>query len=460
MNLFIYGFRAPKKPNAKATRTSATLVLVLVSTNAIAGIGGAGTNFGLGPISTGTAMAYSSQLNNPLSVYYNPASLARSNMTEIMLFSHYGDTELRARSQGGAAPAKREGSVLSDGSSEMLVIGMTTPIMKNGMKNPGAVFGINLGVDEYTKNFLPYNASTSEVGQFVRYESEPLYIGLAVAVPDVISGLDVGIGTRLTLDATASLNASSDLGGNTDSEELGMKASPNFSMNMGVNVDFDELFCGSTKCEKLAAYQAAIFWRDESSWNVAVNANLVVPGVIPQPGLDVILNTIDSFQPEVLGGSLTIQTTENLQAILSIEKQIWSSLTDAFKNDSVRDQANLKFQDTLVPRLGVRYQIYKDFFAYSGISYEESPLKGRQSVDVNYFDADKMSYGMGLEHQSRNALGPDTSVIVGAGIQYQQLEKREFELININSPTYPAPYETVIADGEATVVSASLSILF
>lgn len=460
MNLFKYGFHAPQNKTKKTIKNYATLVLALGSANAVAGIGGAGTNFGLGPISVGTAMAYSSQLSNPMSVYYNPASLARSDMTEIMLFSHHGDTELRARSIGGAAPVKREGNVLSDNSSEMLIFGMTTPIMKNGLKNPSAVFGINLGVDEYAKNFLPFNASTSEVGQFVRYESEPLYIGLAVAVPDVISGIDFGIGTRLTLDATASLNASSDLGGNTDSEELGMKASPNFSMNMGVNVDFDKLFCGSIRCEKLDAYQAAFFWRDESYWNVAVNANLVVPGVIPEPGLNVMLNTIDSFQPEVFGGSLKIQATENLQAILSIEKQIWSSLTGLFKNDSVRDQANLKFQDTLVPRLGVRYQIYKDFFAYSGISYEESPLRGRQSVDVNYFDSDKMTYGLGLEHQSINALGTNTNVIVGAGIQYQQLEKREFELININSPTYPAPYETIVADGEAIVVSASLSIIF
>lgn len=460
MNIFRYDFRAPKKTNAKVIRSSATLALALASTHTMAGIGGVGNNFGLGPISTGTALAYSSQLNNPMSVYYNPASLASSNMTQIMVFSDHGSNELRAHSLGGAAPVKREGNTLNDSSSEMLVIGMATPIIKNGQKTPSAVFGVNLGVDQYAKNFLPYSASTSEAGQFIRYESEPLYIGLAVAVPDVISGINFGMGTRLTLKATASLNASSDLGGNTDSEQLGMKASPNFSMNMGVNLDFDKLFCRSTRCEKLDAYHAAIFWRDKSSWDVAVDANLVVPGVIPKPGLDVILKTIDSFQPEVLGGSLTVQTTANLQAILSIEKQVWSGLTDEFKNDTVRNQANLQFEDTFVPRLGIRYQIYKDFSVYSGISKEKSPLRGRQSVDVNYFDADKMSYGLGLEHSSKNALGPNTSLILGAGIQYQKLKEREFDLIHIDSPTYPAPYETVKVDGEVTVVSASVSFLF
>jgi len=213
-------------------RTSKKVIalLMVLSSEAFAGVGGGAINFGLGPMSAGTAMSFTPFLQDPMAVYYNPAGLAQTKGNEISVFGHRGDTELRAKSLGGKAPVEREGDVLSDSASELVVMGVTIPIAAIGSNKREYFFGFNLGVDNYTKNFLPFDASTSLAGQFIRYQSEPLYIGLGVAKSDLIKGVDVGLATRITLDATASLDASSDLAGNTDSESVTMKAKPNFSM--------------------------------------------------------------------------------------------------------------------------------------------------------------------------------------------------------------------------------------
>ena len=439
--------------------TCGTALLSPALTNAGAGDGA--TNYGLGPMNAGTALAFSPFASNSWSVYYNPAAMAGSPEGELSAIVQYGDQELRAKSLGGAAPLARENDVLSDTSSELLLIGFKSRIAGISSIDKPIYFGLNVGVDEYSSNLLPYQANTSQEGQFLRYESQPLYLAFGGAISNILRGIDVGASARLTLQAKANLETVSDLGGNTDSEKLSLEASPSLSPALGINIRSGEMFCGTSQCMPFGMdkLEFALFWRGESSYEVSVDANVVVPGVIPEPGLSLALSTIDTYQPEVLGAAFLLPVGQ-FELTAGIEQHKWSALGREFASDTVRDQANLAFDDITIPRIGISYQWSESMKLFAGAALEESPLKSTRSQDVNYLDTDKKVFGLGASYRIASAPVINMPLEVAFAYQYQMLDEADFELSSINSPTDPSPYETVRADGEINVFSSSLSLKF
>ena len=427
----------------------------------IAGAGDGATNYGLGPMNAGTALAFSPFASNSWSVYYNPAAMAGSPEGELSAIVQYGDQELRAKSLGGAAPLARENDVLSDTSSELLLIGFKSRVAGISSIDKPIYFGLNVGVDEYSSNLLPYQANTSQEGQFLRYESQPLYLAFGGAISNILRGVDVGASARLTLEAKANLETVSDLGGNTDSEKLSLEASPSLSPALGINIRSGEMFCGTSQCMPFGMdkLELALFWRGESSYEVSVDANVVVPGVIPEPGLSLALSTIDTYQPEVLGAAFLLPVGQ-FELTAGIEQHKWSALGREFASDTVRDQANLAFDDITIPRIGVSYQWSESMKLFAGAALEDSPLKSTRSQDVNYLDTDKKVFGLGASYRIASAPVINMPLEVAFAYQYQMLDEADFELTSINAPTDPAPYETVRADGEINVFSSSLSLKF
>jgi len=427
----------------------------------IAGAGDGATNYGLGPMNAGTALAFSPFASNSWSVYYNPAAMAGSPEGELSAIVQYGDQELRAKSLGGAAPLARENDVLSDTSSELLLIGFKSRVAGISSIDKPIYFGLNVGVDEYSSNLLPYQANTSQEGQFLRYESQPLYLAFGGAISNILRGVDVGASARLTLEAKANLETVSDLGGNTDSEKLSLEASPSLSPALGINIRSGEMFCGTSQCMPFGMdkLEFALFWRGESSYEVSVDANVVVPGVIPEPGLSLALSTIDTYQPEVLGAAFLLPVGQ-FELTAGIEQHKWSALGREFASDTVRDQANLAFDDITIPRIGISYQWSESMKLFAGAALEESPLKSTRSQDVNYLDTDKKVFGLGASYRIASAPVINMPLEVAFAYQYQMLDEADFELTSINAPTDPAPFETVRADGEINVFSSSLSLKF
>jgi hypothetical protein len=444
-------------------RVLAALAVVLLPSPVIAGAGDAASTYGLGPVNAGSAQALSAFEPGAWALYYNPAAMARSPEGELTTVLQYGDQELRARSLGGSDPVTRENDVLSDSSSELVLLGIKTRIGGASESDTGRpmYLGINVGVDEYTSNILPFQANTSEEGQFLRYESQPLYLAFGGAVRDLVRGIDAGFSARLSLAAQARLEAVSDLAGNTDSEKLSLEGEPSLSPALGLNIRASSLFCGSSPCMPfgLDGLEAALFWRDATDYEVSVDANVVIPGVIPEPGLDLMLNTIDSFQPEVFGGGFLFPVGK-FELVASVEQQKWSELEDRFSGDTVRNQAELRFRDTVVPRVGARFQWSDRLRVFGGLAWEDSPLKSSRSQDVNYLDSDKVVLGVGGDYRIKSAPIINAPLVLSLAYQYQELDEREFELTSINSPSDPAPYETVRADGEIQVISLSASVKF
>jgi outer membrane protein transport protein (OMPP1/FadL/TodX) len=433
----------------------------LLPSLSIAGAGDGATNYGLGPMNAGTALAFSPFASNSWSVYYNPAAMAGSPEGELSAIVQYGDQELRAKSLGGADPLARENDVLSDISSELLLIGFKGRVAGISSTDKPIYFGLNVGVDEYSSNLLPYQADTSQKGQFLRYQSQPLYLAFGGAISNILRGVDVGASARLTLQAKANLETVSDLGGNTDSEKLSLEASPSLSPALGINIRSGEVFCGSSPCMPFGMdkMELALFWRGESSYEVSVDANVVVPGVIPDPGLSLALSTIDTYQPEVLGAAILLPLGK-FELTAGIEQHKWSTLEKEFAGDTVRDQANMAFDDVTIPRIGVSYQWSESMKVFAGAALEDSPLKSKRSQDVNFLDSDKKIIGVGASYRITSAPIIDMPLELAFAYQYQMLDETDFELTSINSSTDPQPYEAVRADGEINVFSSSLSLKF
>ncbi|MCK5874207.1 MAG: outer membrane protein transport protein [Alcanivoracaceae bacterium] len=446
------------------TNSSLYLTAVIIgalSNPALAGAGDAASTYGLGPANAGSAQAFSAFEPGAWALYYNPAAMARSPEGELSVVLQHGDQELRAKSLGGSDPLVRQNDILSDTSSELLLLGIKTRIGGASETARPMYLGINVGLDEYASNILPFQANTAEEGQFMRYQSQPLYLAFGAAVRDIVRGVDAGFSARLTLAAKARLEAVSDLAGNTDSEQLSLEGSPGLSPALGLNIRMSELFCGSSPCMPfgLDRLEAAVFWRDASDYEVSVDANVVIPGVVPDPGLDLALSTIDSFQPEVFGGSLLLPLGK-FELVASLEQQKWSELESKFAGDSVRNQADMQFVDVTVPRLGASFRWSDQLRLFGGVALEDSPLKSSRSQDVNFLDSDKMVLGVGGDYRLDSAPVINAPVVLSLAYQYQKLDKRDFELTSINSPSDPAPYETVRADGDIQVISLSASVKF
>ncbi len=434
--------------------------------DAFAGAGDGASTYGLGPVNAGSAQAFSAFDPGAWAVYYNPAALARTPEGELSIVLQYGDQELRAKSLGGSDPVTRENDVLSDTSSELALLGIKARIGGASDTTRPMYLGINVGVDEYISNILPYQANTAEQGQFLRYESQPLYLAFGGAVRDLGRGVDVGFSARLTLAAKARLVAVSDLAGNTDSEQISMKAEPSLSPAVGLNVRTSELFCGHSPWRPssclpfgLDGLEVALFWRDETNYEVSVDANVVIPGVVPEPGLDLALSTIDSYQPPVFGGSFLLPLGK-LELVASVEQHQWSELESQFSGDTIRDQADLRFDDVVVSRAGASFRWSDQLRLFGGVALEDSPLKSSRSQDVNFLDADKMVLGVGGDYRLNSAPIINAPLVLSLAYQYQKLDERDFELTSINSSSDPAPYETVRADGEIHVFSLSASLKF
>lgn len=437
------------------------VIIGALSSPALAGAGDAASTYGLGPANAGSAQAFSAFEPGAWALYYNPAAMARSPEGELSVVLQHGDQELRAKSLGGSDPLVRQNDILSDTSSELLLLGIKTRIGGASETTRPMYLGINVGLDEYASNILPFQANTAEEGQFMRYQSQPLYLAFGAAVRDLVRGVDAGFSARLTLAAKARLEAVSDLAGNTDSEQLSLEGSPGLSPALGLNIRMSELFCGSSPCMPfgLDRLEAAVFWRDASDYEVSVDANVVIPGVVPDPGLDLALSTIDSFQPEVFGGSLLLPLGK-FELVASLEQQKWSELESKFAGDSVRNQADMQFVDVTVPRLGASFRWSDQLRLFGGVALEDSPLKSSRSQDVNFLDSDKMVLGVGGDYRLDSAPVINAPVVLSLAYQYQKLDERDFELTSINSPSDPAPYETVRADGDIQVISLSASVKF
>ena len=159
--------------------------------------------------------------------------------------------------------------------------------------------GFIAGVEKHGKEMLAFDSQTSSNGQFLQYGKEPLFLNIGGATP-IWRGISVGVSARITLDATANLDAVSTLGGETRQECLSVNAEPQIKTIVGTTIDLGNTLCPESNCF-LQGWETAFTYRTKSSASTTVDSNISVIQTITNPGLSLAVSTIDSFQPETFG---------------------------------------------------------------------------------------------------------------------------------------------------------------
>lgn len=438
--------------SVRAMSLAVAAVSAGVSLSATASMGNLGTTYGVMPVDVATAQSLSMFNDQVSATYYNPAYLTKDTRGELTAGILHAEQELRS------ANPNADGDVLSNSPSQHVLIGMKTNLGSLTRFDHPIYLGFIAGVEKYGKEMLAFSSETTETGQFLQYGKEPLFLNIGGATP-IWRGISAGASVRVTLDATANLDAVSTLGGETSRERLSVNAEPAMKTILGTNIDLGSTFCPESDCF-LDGWESALIYRTKSSASTTIDSNIVVTQTIPEPGLSLAVSTIDSFQPETYGIGTQYQG-ENWRVGGSIEQQNWSELEDEFADDSIKDQGSvaaasrIEFDDILIPRIGGEYQLNKNFALRGGVAYEESPLKSTRNPEINYLDTDKIVIGLGVSATYDRTRLLAYPVRLDLGYQYQQLQERDFTLVD-----YDGNETDVTADGDVHVISGSITLKF
>jgi hypothetical protein len=422
------------------------------SLNASASMGNIGTTYGVMPVDVATAQSLSMFNEQVSATYYNPSYLTSDERGELTGGILHAEQELRS------SRSDADGDIVSDSPSQHVLIGMKTNLSSLTRFDHPIYLGFIAGVEKYGKEMLAFSSETSETGQYLQYGKEPLFLNIGGATP-LWRGISGGFSVRVTLEAAAQLDAVSTLGGETSRERLAVNAEPSLKSILGTTIKWGDTFCPDSDCF-LDGWESAITYRTKSSASTSVDSNIIVTQTIPDPGLSLAVATIDSFQPETVAIG-TQYKGDRWRVGGSIEQQNWSELEDEFAGDTIKDQEDVSavnrigFDDILVPRIGAEYQLNRTFALRGGLAYEESPLKTTRNPELNYLDTDKIVAGLGISATYRRTRLLAYPVRLDIGYQYQQLQDRDFTIVDFDGNEQQAT-----ADGDIHVISGSITLKF
>lgn len=420
------------------------------SVSASASMGNIGTTYGVMPIDVATAQSLSMFNDQVSATYYNAASLTRDERGELTTGILHSEQELRSKNPNA------KGDVVSDSPSQHVLIGMKTNLGSLTRFDHPIYLGFIAGVEKYGQEMMAFNSETSEDGQFLQYGREPLFLNVGGATR-IWRGISAGASVRITLDAAANLDAVTTIRGDVSRDRLSVDAEPSLKTILGTTINLADTICPDESCG-LDGWEVAMAYRTKSSASTTVDSDMYVTQLNPE--LTLAVSTIDSFQPEtfVLG---TQYQGDGWRIGGSIEQQNWSELADEFKSDTVKNQGTvplserIKFDDTLIPRIGGEYELNKNFAFRGGISYEESPLKTTKNPEINYLDTDKIVVGLGVSATYDRTRLLAYPVRLDLGYQYQKLQERDFTLVD-----YDGNETEATADGDIHVISGSITLKF
>ena len=439
--------------HSKALILAGTAALSLSQT-AHSSMGNLATTYGLLPSDMSTAQSYSLFNTQVSAAYYNPAALALSDKGNLTLGMLQATPALTVDSQGGENAPVRTGNVLESEQTETMLFGMKTNITSLTKFKKPVYLAVIGGVEQYGSEMLAFESESSNDGQFMQYGQKPLFLAVSGAM-NIIDGIEVGLGMRVTLHANATLTLETDLAGNTSSENPNVSAEPVFIPVAGAHFDMDSLLCDEETACLWSGLDLAVSYRGSSNTQTTVDATATIPGTVTDPGLPLVVNTLDAYQPMILSFGAKYQLLEGWDVAATLEYQNWSSLTDELKKDTVKDQAQLQFDDVFIPRVGSQFQFNDTLTLSAGASYETSSLATTTSDEVNLFDNDRVVVAAGFTQMYTQTKLLAFPLQIDGAYQYHHLIERDFSLSSGGTV-----FENVTTGGDAHVFSLSLSMMF
>ena len=448
--------------NAFFARLYVSSLFMVFASAAFGSMGNAASTYGLLPFDVGTAQAMSLFNTQASALYYNPAYLTQDPRGELTLGLLHAEHDLsvvgNGNPSGGGAAVIRDGDKANVADAQQQIIALKTDLSDMLKGDYPLYFGIIAGVEKFGEEMMAFNSGVALEGQFMRYGRQPLFLNLGGGL-EVANGITTGASAHVSLSSEATLIASSDLSGTTQYEELTVTAKPVIRPVLSMNLEWGKIFCSKEDCGIWTGLETAFVFRGHTEARTAVESNLTIPGTVVDPGITVLIGTIDSYQPDILSAGILYHFSDNFRAAISVEQQNWQDLEEVLGSDTVKNQANATFKDVLVPRIGAEWTVNEHMILFGGVAYQESPLESLQTPDVNYFDNDRLIVGVGSSLIIKNPPILAYPMRLDFGYQYQQLQERDFELITTR-PGVSNPYESVNTDGDVHVFSGSLTVKF
>ncbi|ARB46115.1 outer membrane protein transport protein [Alloalcanivorax xenomutans] len=423
--------------------------LLLAPAIASANMGNIATSYGVLPSDVATVQALSMFNTQVSTTYYNPAFLARDTRGEMTAGLMHADPNLKADSQ-------QHGKYkVQDDPTQQILLGLRTDLSGITELGQSVVLGLLLGSEKYSQELMAFTSQTAPYGQYFNQGREPLFLSLGIGT-NIWRGLAIGFATRVTLHSDAKLVANTDLSGNTQYETLDVTAKPVLRPILSMSLDWKETFCPDADCW-YNGVETAFAFRGYSYARVSVDANTIIPGTIPEPGLFINLSTIDSYQPNTYVFGTQVKKGKWRTGV-ALEFQEWSKLEDKLTagHDDIKDVGDLQFRDTFIPRIGVEYEFEPGIGFSGGIAYQESPLETGVNKEINYLDARRTIFGLGFHATAQRVYGFAHPVRFDLAYQYHAIGERDFRLISDQTGNN----DRVKTDGDVNVFAASISMQF
>jgi long-subunit fatty acid transport protein len=447
----------------------------LAPTPVFASFGNNAQTFGLSSIDVGSAQAFSGFHNGPSSVYYNPAQLAYGDQNQFVLGYFYADPQLTIESKGGADPVPRSGDEARIDNNNTVQIGIRLNLNDTLTPDIPSGFGLMMGIDDEARTLMRIDDRVSKRGgQFDRYGEKPLFLALGFGF-ELTPGLAVGAGTHITIKSNAPVQLESELDGTTSNESILVESRTDFAPLVSVFADFGHLGC-SANCND-EGVQAFLSFRGENDFKLNLNANAVIPGTIEEPGLDLVVLAMDGYQPDTLAAGVHIPVNNDIAMALGYEMQRWSDLEGKLKDgrrNAVKDQANARFDDISVPRIGLELHDLNQLMGWNadivwrlqmGYAFERTPLGSGLTPDANLLDADKHIFAVGSEWGFLHLWKFSHPLTVGLAYQYHMLKDTDYTISSTQwnsalSQYDVTPTEEVTAGGDVHSLSLTVTSRF
>ncbi|MEP5223825.1 MAG: aromatic hydrocarbon degradation protein, partial [Marinobacter sp.] len=215
--------------------------LFLSPSIALANMGNTATTYGLLPTDIASAQALSMFNTQVSTTYYNPAYLAHSTKSELTAGLMHAEHNLKADSEQFGT------YTVQDDPTQQVLLGLKADLSDLTELGQPMYLGVMIGSEKFGDELLAFGSRTDPDGQYFNYGRQPLFLSIGVGT-HIWRGLDIGIGTKVTLKSEASLVAQTNLAGETEYEELNVSAKPVIRPVISMNFDWEETFCPDANC--------------------------------------------------------------------------------------------------------------------------------------------------------------------------------------------------------------------
>lgn len=414
-------------------KTACFLALLLAPVLATRALASPYDHFGLSSRASAMGNAYTALATNYTGVFYNPGALVFSQGASVGLGAMLSNYNLKINSQ-----KKSIDSLLG------INIGAVLPF--SGMFEGRTAFGMALFLAN-TSLLYDVTSHPQDDPFFVIEENRPAHMqilfDLAVRLTE---GLSIGGG----LQVNQYLYTTVDVAVNTKTI-LGDTQSP---IPMG-NMNILNLYKGTPTAG--IYYRPLPNLRFGLSYREHINFRLKLVSTINITGAKDLLNTVSDSVPVQLTVDCLVHYTPR-KAVLGVAYDPISQLTasfdlawmdwSAFPSPAPRIEAyspvpeinaalqstyppmeqpkSPGFHDTLVPKLGVEYRLYKWLALRAGYEFTPSPVPSQPDGKTNYLDSSRNTFTIGTGFRFLDPIGISVSPMeVSLHFQYHQFNQRK-----------------------------------